>query len=103
MNENILNSVKSKTNELQGKLKELITVKDDQKKVHKIVNEIRSLQNAMEKAYRELGPFLEKMHIDKQTLNNTSNDIKRACNQPSESNIQNALKKVDALISQLAA
>ena len=103
MNENELKEIKEKSSQLNNKLQHLSKVRDNQKEFSKTINDVKKLQKDMEKAYEHLKPYLEKLHVDKQAFNNANNDTKRAINQPSEINIQNALNKLNNFISKLAA
>ncbi len=103
MNQEGLKDIKKASNKLVGKLRKLVEVKDDQQKINKMVKEIKGLHSEMEKAFQKSGSYLEKIHFDKQNYLNAANTVKRACNQPSESNIQTALNKMNNFITKLAA
>ncbi len=103
MNQNGLKEIKETSNKVVGKLQHLTQIKDDQKKISKEVKEIRKLHSDMEKAYRSAEPALEKLNFNKQNFYNAANTVKRACNQPTEGNIQTALTKMNEFVTQLAA
>ncbi len=94
---------KETTKKMANKLHELAKSKDDQKKLNKMVKEINKIRNDMEKDFDKMGPFIEKEKIDKQVFYNASNGVKRALNDPSENNINNAVNKINELISKFAA
>lgn len=103
MSQDELKDIKEKTKQLNNKMMQLIKVKDNQKESSKIINDIKKIQKDMEKAFEQLKPYLEKKNIDKQAFNNANNDTKRALNQPTEANIQNAVNKLNDFINKLAA
>ena len=103
MNQNGLKEIKETSNKLVGKLQHMVAIKDDQKKINKEVKEIRKLHANMEKAYRKAESVLESMKFDKQNYFNAANTVKRACNQPTEGNIQTALNKMNDFVTKLAA
>ena len=103
MNQNGLKDIKETSNKLVGRLQHLTEIKDDQKKIGKEVKEIRKLHADMEKAFRSAEPALAKLNFDKQNFYNAANTVKRACNQPSEGNIQTALTKMNEFVTKLAA
>lgn len=103
MNQENLKNVKETSNKLMGKLKQLSEIKDDQKKINKMVKEIRNLHSDMDKAFQSASDALEKLHFDKQNYYNAANTVKRACNQPSEGNIQTAIDKMNSFVNKLAA
>ena len=103
MNQNGLKEIKETSNKLVGRLQHLTQIKDDQKKISKEVKEIRKLHADFEKAFRGAESTLQKNNFDKQNFYNAANTVKRACNQPTESNIQTALTKMNEFVTKLAA
>lgn len=103
MNQKALQEIKETSNKLVGRLQHMTAIKDDQNKINKEIKEIRKLHSDMEKAYRKAEPQLESINFDKQNYFNAANTVKRACNQPTESNIQTALNKMNDFVTKLAA
>lgn len=103
MSDKDIKEMKEKTKKLTNKLQDLTKIKDDQKQINKTIQEIKKLKLDMERSFEHLKSYLEKMHIDKQDFLNADNQLQRALNQPSESNIQSAIKKMDEFINKLAA
>ena len=86
---NDIKELKSKSQNLANKLNDLSKCDGDQKKMNKVANEVKKLQKEMEKSYNSMKPYLEKIHFDKQLYNDTTNDIKRALNQPEKAHLLN--------------
>ncbi len=103
MSPDLIKDFTQQSKKLSGRLQDLAKNKDNQKEAQKIINDIKKIQKEMEKSFQQIGPFLEKKHIDKQGFNNANNDLKRALNQPSEGNILNAMNKMNDFINKLAA
>jgi predicted negative regulator of RcsB-dependent stress response len=103
MGKDFLEDIKKTSSQLTGKLQDLSKNKEDQKKLNKTINDIKKLQKNMESDFQHLGPLLAKVQAEKQDFNNTNNGIKRALNQPTEGNIQNAISKMNDFVAKLAA
>ncbi len=103
MSQNAIDSLKNTSKQLAGKLQKLTDCKDDQKKISKEVKEIKRLKDNLEREFNALGSDLEKFKFNKQEFFNTTNIVKRVCNQPTEGNISMALNKMNNFITQLAA
>jgi hypothetical protein len=103
MSHNPTEDFKKTSQKITGKLHELAKSTGDQKKMNKLIKEIKNIRNELDKNFEKMGPFMDKMHIDKQEYQNASNGVKRALNQPSESNIQNAVSKISEINNKLAA
>jgi len=102
MNYNI-EEFRNKSKQLAQKLQEYQQSLGDQKKQKKIGEEIKKMQSDLEKYWNQMKTYWDKIHFDKQFYTNTNNDIKRALNQPTEGNIQNAMNKWNQFIEKLAA
>lgn len=98
-----VDNFKDTTKKMANKLQELAKSKDDQKKLNNMVKEINKIRTNMEKDFEKIAPYIEKEKIDKQVFYNASNSVKRALNDPSEGNINNAVSKINELISKFAA